>query len=136
MPNESLPDVFTYFRNGKAGIKERFAEQIRKGLDKFSLHASELETEIGLNPGTITAIQEGDYNGIDARLIENIADPVDLRIDNALGELINFDETEEAIWIDQAKQKKFVPLGGCEHAVWTPEQLARLFVRLRALKSL
>jgi hypothetical protein len=84
----------------------------------------------------ITAIVAGNSEGISARLLEEIADSVNLKINTAQGDLINFSSADEAIWIEQANAERFVPLAGCDQVTWTPAQRARLFVRLRALKAL
>ena len=51
----TAPDVFRYFREGKSGIQQRLADQIREGLGTYGLNLEddrrELEKETGLHAG-------------------------------------------------------------------------------------
>jgi len=72
--------LFRYFQGGKDGIKERLAKQISDGLATYDLNAEVLEKEVHLSAGTITNIISGDISGINAQVIEEIADPINLRV--------------------------------------------------------
>jgi len=129
-------DVFRYFEGGRSGVKQRLAEQIRQGLETYKLDGDDLESHANLPAGTIAGICGGNINVIDARVIEQIQDPVGLDIGEAFGSFVAFDEETERYWTEQANQEQFVPVGGSDPTGWTERSRAQLFVFFRALDSL
>ena len=114
-------DVFSYFNRRRTGVKQRLAEQIRRGMKTYELNGDELESHAELPPGTIAGICEGNIDLINARVIEQIQDPVGLDIGEAFGSFVGFDEEAERYWTEQANKEQFVPVGGSGPTSWTSQ---------------
>jgi hypothetical protein len=131
-------DVFRHFNGGKEGIQQRFGTKIQDAIGKINgLEAAQLAGFVGLNAGELTRIAKGDFTVIKRPLIEALVDPLNLKIEDCLGEIINFNDKKDVDeWTEYAKQQEFISIGGATAGSWTPQQRINLFVVFQALESL
>lgn len=139
-----MRDVFEYFEGGKEGVKRRFMERIQAGLKKIesdsalgsTMLQSILETHLGLESGTVRRLASGDTQALNCRVIEGLAAPLDLKLENAFGSFVNLTPEDEQEWAQVAESEDFVPVGGAGTLTCMSDQRVRLFMLLRALREL
>ena len=135
-----MKEVFEFFDGGREGVRQRFAFAIKAGLEETKrvsvFDARLLERHARLEDGTVKRIEDGDSSVITWPVIESLAAPLNITLEDGFGRFVNFTEEDEAEWLRLANERRFVGTAGADGMPCTPSQRVKAFIYLQAIKNL
>ena len=129
---------FEFFRDGRDGVKARFAAKISEAaVGLSSEHKSQLEEYVGFASGELDRILNAGPEAINSDVVQTLCDPFRITIEDGFGP---FDEdkfqAQADEWTKRAADDEFVPVAGATDGAWPEHETVKLFVMLCALQQL
>ena len=101
-----------YYDGGREGVQKRFGEVITDRLKKISIiEAHALAKHVEIDFGSFREIITGNYDGVNYRLIEGLAGPLDFTMDEGLGEA-SYDSHEREKLLERMRREGVCALNG------------------------
>ena len=128
-------DVFRHFEGGREGVRSRFGDLIRKGLEKSSFKdVMCLCREIEFDPSNLYEIMKGNYEPLNAKLVENLACACGFDYNQGLGEFLINDEDVPGI-LERMRKSGFHPIGTPPGGI-TDKNLCKIYLLYEASNQL
>ena len=128
------------YEGGRAGIQARFAERIQCGLQNISFRdAADVLKTAGLQVDVLLRIVDRkDTGGVNHALVDALADPLHLDIQEVFGPPKKIEEDPELRKSvgAEADAKRFMVVGGATRPAMTLDERINLFALLQAFQEL
>ncbi len=128
-------DPFKYFEGGREGVRKRFGDLIRNGLEKYSFKdVMSLCEEIKFDPENLYKIMKGNYEPLNAKLVEELACACGFDYNQGLGEFLINNEDVPKILQRTREQRFCAPCPG--GVTISDENICKVYLLCEASRQL
>lgn len=129
--------IYKHFEGNKEGVRERFGLEIKKSLEAINhVDTQYLKLQLGDKSHVVEKLLTGDFSVIDSKLIEQLVDPLNIKVEKCLGSISEFSDQDIEIWTRYAQEQQIMSIAGVNNLKWNIDQQAKMHLIFSAIESL